>query len=111
MHSENSEIEKDFEFKIKLDNDSSKFDLSMNIKDFNGDGKADLLLRTDHNVLKIFYGEERRLLSKRAKKIKHDLPENNRNILTQDINQDGKEDILIKLKDKKGMYQLKIIKS
>lgn len=109
--SENSEIEKDFEFKIKLDKDSSKFDLSMNIKDFNGDGKADLLLRTDDNVLKIFYGEERRLLSKRAKKIKHDLPENNRNILTQDINQDGKEDILIKLKDKKGMYQLKIIKS
>jgi len=109
--SENSEVEKDFEFKIKLDNDSSKFDLSMNIKDFNGDGKADLLLRTDDNVLKIFYGEERRLLSKRAKKIKHDLPENNRNILTQDINQDGKEDILIKLKDKKGMYQLKIIKS
>jgi len=109
--SEDSEIEKDFEFKIKLDNDSPDFDLSMNIKDFNGDGKADLLLRTDDNELKIYHGDEKRLLSKRAKKIKHDLPENNSNILTQDINQDGKEDILIKLKDKNGIYHLKMIKS
>jgi len=109
--SEDAEVEKDFEFKIKLDNDSPEFDLSANIKDFNGDGKADLLLRTDDNVLKIFYGEEKRLLSKRAIKIKHDLPENNHNILTQDINQDGKEDILIKIKDNKGIYHLKIIES
>ena len=66
---------------------------------------------TDDNVLKIYYGQAKRLLSRKSKKIKHTLPENNDNILTQDINLDGKEDILIKFKDKNGTYQLKIIES
>ena len=109
--SEGAEIEKDFEFSSKMVEGSENLNPSVNIKDFNGDGKNDLLLRTDDNVLKIFYGEEKRLLSRKAKKIKHDLPESNNDILTQDINQDGKEDILIKLKDKKGLYSLKIIES
>ncbi len=107
--SEDAEIEKDFEIKMKVTDSAAK--PKVTLKDFNGDGKKDLLLRTDDDELKIYYGEEKRLLSKKAKKIKQRLPENNENILTQDINQDGKEDILIKLKDKNGKYHLKIIKS
>ncbi|MCP4322939.1 MAG: VCBS repeat-containing protein, partial [Alteromonadales bacterium] len=97
---EDAEIEKDFEIKMKVEGDAGK--PKVTLKDFNGDGKTDLMLRTGDDELKIYYGEEKRLLSKKAKKIKQDLPENNENILTQDVNSDGKEDILIKLKDKHG---------
>ena len=54
----------------------------------------------------IYFGDKRRGLSRRPKRIKRSLPSSSNDIYSYDINQDGKEEIVLKVSDEKGGFRL-----
>ncbi|MBQ4811510.1 VCBS repeat-containing protein [Pseudoalteromonas luteoviolacea] len=78
-------------------------------KDFNGDDLTDLLIRSDTHELKVYFGDEKRGLSRRPKRIKRLLPESSGDIYSYDLNQDGKEEIVLKVNDKKEGFRVEAI--
>ncbi|PCI61873.1 MAG: hypothetical protein COB35_05430 [Gammaproteobacteria bacterium] len=88
--------------------------------DVNGDGLLDLVLSEENKVLKIYFAKAqneqttKRLFSKRAVKYKTLLPQEGANVLFDDINQDGKVDMVIRYNrlDKKSLAKrIKILLS
>lgn len=67
------------------------------LADINGDGLKDLLLSQGESKLRVYMGtHKKRLFVRRAEKHKMVIPKQGDMFSTQDINGDGKEDILIK---------------
>ncbi|MDK2596565.1 FG-GAP repeat domain-containing protein [Pseudoalteromonas obscura] len=97
---------KSFEITMNMNESSSGAGKGIIFEDFNGDGLTDLLIRADTNELKVYFGDERRGLSRRPKRIKRSLPSSSDDIYSYDINQDGKEEIVLKVIDKKGGFRL-----
>ncbi|KID57293.1 hypothetical protein JF50_08690 [Pseudoalteromonas luteoviolacea] len=100
---------KSFEIAMNMNESSSGAGKGIIFKDFNGDGLTDLLIRADTNELKVYFGDEKRGLSRRAKRIKRSLPKSSSDIYSHDLNQDGKEEIVLKVKDKKEGFRLEAI--
>ncbi|TMP47162.1 hypothetical protein CWB96_12500 [Pseudoalteromonas citrea] len=97
---------KNFEISMNMNDSRSEKDKGLIFKDFNGDGLTDLLIRSDTNELKVYFGDEKRGLSRRAKRIKRALPKSSGDIYSHDLNRDGKEEIVLKIKDKKEGFRL-----
>ncbi|KZN30617.1 hypothetical protein N480_06555 [Pseudoalteromonas luteoviolacea S2607] len=100
---------KSFELAMNMNNSNSGTDKGIIFKDFNGDDLTDLLIRSDTHELKVYFGDEKRGLSRRAKRIKRSLPESSGDIYSYDLNQDGKEEIVLKVNDKKEGFRLEAI--
>ncbi|KZN56477.1 hypothetical protein N474_12070 [Pseudoalteromonas luteoviolacea CPMOR-2] len=100
---------KSFELAMNMNESNSGTGKGVIFKDFNGDGLTDLLIRTDTNELKLYFGDEKRALSRRAKRIKRSLPKSSGDIYSHDLNQDNKEEIVLKVKDKKEGFRLEAI--
>lgn len=67
------------------------------LADINGDGRKDLLLSDGLDSLKIYFGRDHKSLFKsRALTLPFQLPQDGGNLICDDINGDGKEDVLIK---------------
>jgi len=67
------------------------------LADINGDGLKDLLLSDSDEKFKVYYGESgEKLFSRRSTSYKTILPKEGENLLIDDLNGDGKDDLLIK---------------
>lgn len=67
------------------------------LSDINGDGLKDLLLSQGKKKLRIYMGiKGKRLFARRAEKHKILIPKQGNMFSTEDVNNDGREDILIK---------------
>lgn len=69
------------------------------LADIDGDGIKDLVLSDGDDALKIYKGSDKgikQLFAKRAQKHKIDLPKEGESIVVEDLNGDGKDDLLIK---------------
>ncbi len=99
---------KDFDIAIKLNESNSESGKGVFLKDFNGDGQTDLMVKTDNDELSIYLGDKKRVLSRKAVYIERPLPKSIQNIYSTDFNQDGKEDIVLKMKDKQGNYRIEV---
>ncbi|ESP94277.1 MULTISPECIES: FG-GAP repeat domain-containing protein [Pseudoalteromonas] len=97
---------KSVEIAMNMNESSSESGKGIIFEDFNGDGLTDLLIRADTNELKVYFGDKRRGLSRRPKRIKRSLPSSSNDIYSYDINQDGKEEIVLKVSDEKGGFRL-----
>ncbi|WP_139345308.1 FG-GAP repeat domain-containing protein [Pseudocolwellia agarivorans] len=65
--------------------------------DVNGDKLQDLMLSEDDDTLKIYLGTDNaRLFAKKPKKYETVIPDQGEMLVTDDLNNDGKDDILIK---------------
>lgn len=83
------------------------------LADLNGDGLKDLLLSEDESTLKIYLGEPgKRLFGSDPQKHNFKLPTDGKMLISDDLNGDGKEDLLIKYgrqDDKKLSRQFRVI--
>jgi hypothetical protein len=67
------------------------------LADINGDKKQDLVLSDGDDTLKVYYGiNGKKLFSKKAHKYKVSLPKQGSMLISDDLNGDGKDDLLIK---------------
>lgn len=67
------------------------------LADVNGDNLKDLILSQGDDKLKLYLGEQgSRAFSKRSTTVKTKLPKDGATLFTQDLNDDGKADILMK---------------
>lgn len=83
------------------------------LADVNGDSLKDLILSQGDDKLKLYLGEEgKRAFSKKGTTVKTKLPKDGGTLFTQDLNADGKADILMKystLDDVKLAREFKIL--
>lgn len=100
---------KDFEIAVNINGSSEEEEKSILFKDFNGDNLTDLLVKTDTNELSVYFGDSKRGLSRKAKRIKRELPKAPSDIYTHDINQDGVPEVILKIKDKSGNYKVDVL--
>lgn len=101
------DAEQEVEMELKMDGEDMA--LTYYTGDVNGDGKQDAIFKTGSKTLKIYYGNETTLLEKKAKKIKHTLPESANDIKLVDVNNDGKQDFVFRFKDKNGNSSIKTV--
>jgi hypothetical protein len=67
------------------------------LADINGDERQDLVLSDGDDALKVYYGiNGKKLFSKKAHKYDVILPKQGRMLISDDLNGDGKDDLLIK---------------
>jgi len=67
------------------------------LADINGDQRQDLVLSDGDDALKVYYGvDDKKLFSKKALKYKVTLPKQGNMLISDDLNGDGKDDLLIK---------------
>ena len=100
---------KDFEIAIDMNDTSGSNNKGIFFSDFNNDGSTDLLVKTDNDELSLYSGDKKRMLSRKAKRIKRDLPKSNNDIYFKDINQDGVKDVVLKIKDNQESYRLEVL--
>lgn len=83
------------------------------LADVNGDNLKDLILSKGDDTLKIYLGRKGdKSFSSRSVSYKTNLPKDGNTLFTQDLNNDGKEDILMKfssLDDEKLARQFKVL--
>ena len=83
------------------------------LADVNGDDLKDLILSSGDNTLKIYLGRTgKQSFSSRSTSYKTNLPKDGNTLFTQDLNNDGKEDILMKyssLDDEKLARKFKVL--
>ena len=84
------------ETEFTVDTGSMQLGPRYQVADFNGDGKADLLLEDDHKTLVIYDGGGKRLLSKKGRKLKlaRSLKGSQMNIV--DLDRDSRAEILLR---------------
>jgi hypothetical protein len=93
---EKPNMSKDVELSFSLTSGESGQPV-IKLADFNGDKRQDLLLSDGDDNLEVFLGESSKtLISKRGEKLKVSLPKEGDMLSIGDLNEDGKDDILIK---------------
>ena len=93
---EDNKITKEVELSFSLSS-GSRGNPVATLLDVNGDKLQDLILSDDDDTLKIYLGtENKRLFAKKAIKHETQLPKQGDMLTSADINNDGKDDILIK---------------
>ncbi|AQS40286.1 Repeat domain in Vibrio, Colwellia, Bradyrhizobium and Shewanella [Shewanella psychrophila] len=94
--SDDANISKEVELSFSLTSGQSGSPV-VKLADINGDGLQDLLLSDGDDTLQIFLGSDSgRLFVKRSEKIRVQLPQDGGMVSSQDLNGDGKEDLIIK---------------
>lgn len=111
MHTKRQFSEKpdyDTEIEVLVNTDTGRGGrTAFELADFDGDGLKDLFIQTDDDEFRIHKGEAERLFAKKKSKYTAALPKNGSLIETQDFNQDGKADILIRFEKQDGKQQAK----
>jgi hypothetical protein len=82
--------------------------------DVNGDGKKDWVLSDAQKALKVYLAESNQKFARKPTKYKTLLPMQGNRVVNSDLNQDGKDDILMsfgRLDDKKVRQTIKILYS
>jgi hypothetical protein len=93
-------VSKDVELNFSLSSGQGSIPM-FELADINGDGLKDLVLSDSEKELKIYHGQNsKRLYAKRGVKYKTQLPKNGQMVLVNDLNDDGKDDLLFKLPPK-----------
>jgi len=105
--SEAPNSEKEVEMEVGMNN--QEMALTFYAGDINGDGKKDAVFKTGSKTLSIYYGNTDTVLNKKRKKLKQKLPENGNDIKLVDINDDGKDDIVLHFKNDDGLSIIKTI--
>jgi len=103
----NNKVSKTVELKFSLSSGTSGKPITTLI-DVDGDNLKDLLLSDDKGTLKIYLGvSQKRLFAKKPIKHKTILPKQGDMLTINDINNDGKEDILLKYgrEDKRELHK------
>ena len=91
-----NKVTKEVELNFSLSSGTSGSPV-VTLLDVNGDNLQDLVLSDDDDTLKIYLGTtDKRLFAKKSIKHKTQLPKQGNMLITNDINSDGKDDILIK---------------
>jgi len=102
-------VEKEVELEFSLSSGKSD-DPIVRLADFNGDGIKDLLFSDGKKTLRVYQGNSgNKLFDKRASKHKIQLPNNGKLLVTSDLNNDGKQDMIIRYDrrdDEKLKHQL-----
>lgn len=94
--SDDANISKEVELSFSLSSGQSGTPV-VKLADINGDGLQDLLLSDGDDTLQIFLGSDSdRLFVKRSEKIRVQLPQDGGMVSSEDLNGDGKDDLLIK---------------
>ena len=94
--SDDANISKEVELSFSLTSGQSGSPV-VKLADINGDGLQDLLLSDGDDTLQIFLGSKSdRLFVKRSEKIRVQLPQDGGMVTSEDLNGDGKEDLMIK---------------
>jgi hypothetical protein len=80
--------------------------------DVNGDGLKDIVYSDGTDKIKVLYAEpgDKRFFAKRALTQKLDLPKNSEGVATEDLNKDGKSDLVFRFGRGDGEEALKIVK-
>lgn len=67
---------------------------ALSVADFNGDRLNDLLIQSSEKKVSIYYGEQKRVFARRAKRITLPLPKDGQLLDARDLNGDGRADLL-----------------
>ena len=94
-------MQKEVELAFDLDSESAEIPL-FSIADFNGDGLKDLLTQTNETKASLFLGDGKGPFNKRGKKYQMPFPRNGNLVSIEDINNDGKADILFRYDNTDG---------
>ena len=79
--------------------------------DVNGDGLKDLILSAGHNKLRIYYGKsDSKMFTKRSVSYKTHLPSDGDLVSVNDLNYDGKDDLLMSFSAADGEDSTKTLK-
>jgi len=91
-----NKVSKEVELNFSLSSGSSGKPIAT-LLDVDGDKRQDLVLSDDNDTLKIYLGaSHKRLFARKSIKHRVRLPKQGDMLITSDINDDGKDDILIK---------------
>ena len=95
-YSDKSNVTKEVELNFSLSSGQSGNPV-VKLADLNGDGLKDLLLSEDESTLRIYLGKAGNgLFSRKAQEHELQLPTDGEMIMVEDLNDDGREDLLIK---------------
>jgi len=103
-----SKISKEVELKFSLSSGTSGGPV-VKLADLNGDDLQDLILSDDDDTLLLYFGNNsKNLFAKRAEKFKTQLPSQGNMVIHDDMNGDGKDDLLMKYgrEDKQQLRKL-----
>lgn len=96
---ERSEIKKDVELTFSLSSGQTGSPV-VKLADVNGDGLKDLVLSNDDDELKIYLalakGKSKRSFARRSARYDTQLPKNGKLVVVADLNNDGKDDLLMR---------------
>ncbi|MGS0680397.1 FG-GAP repeat domain-containing protein [Shewanella sp. 125m-7] len=110
--SDDSNVSKEVELNFSLSSGQSGSPV-VKLADLNGDGLKDLLLSDDESTLKVYLGKRgENLFSRDAQKHELKLPVEGSMLKAEDLNGDGREDLLIKYgrqDDKKLANQFRVL--
>ncbi|MGS0693848.1 FG-GAP repeat domain-containing protein [Shewanella sp. 0m-4] len=110
--SDDSNVTKEVELNFSLSSGQTGSPV-VKLADLNGDGLKDLLLSDDESTLKVYLGQRGdSLFSRDAQKHELKLPVEGGMLKTEDLNGDGREDLLIKYgrqDDKKLANQFRVL--
>lgn len=94
--SEDPQVDKEVELSFSLSSGKSGQPV-VKLADFDGDGLKDLMFSSGEKRLKVFQGNtKKRMFKRRSSKIKVNVPKDGQLVDTLDINDDGKEDVVIR---------------
>lgn len=94
--SEDADVEKEVELNFSIASGQSGNPV-VELLDINGDGLKDFLLSSGKKTLKVYLGQNgKRLFNKRSQRYKTQLPKDGNAFEVNDINYDGKDDIIFK---------------
>lgn len=103
------DMAKEVELAFDLDSESAEIPL-FTIADFNGDNLDDLLTQTGSEKARLFLGDGKGPFNRRGSKHQMPFPRNGNLVSVQDINDDGKADILFRYDSTDGEQKAKTMK-
>ena len=96
VYSKEPHVDKEVEMTFSLSSGKSGEPV-VKLADFNGDGLKDLMFSSGESRLKIYPGTKQdRVFEKRSKRLKLDVPKEGKHVDTADIDNNGKEDVIVR---------------